>query len=80
MDFHILVAAHMGCRRHPQRMSAAAEDQYYGDKSNLLRPSVRLLAPIAVTAGMILLLVGLSGQEALPCPGEPAMLYCDPLP
>ncbi|TDW25265.1 hypothetical protein EV128_119137 [Rhizobium azibense] len=80
MGFHILVAAHMRYRRHPRRMSAAAEEQYYRDKTTLLRPSVRLLAPSALTAGMILLLVGLSGQKALPCPGEPAMLYCDPLP
>ena len=60
MDLQNLVAAHMLNRRRPQQMDASAEDRYYSDQIALPRPGLRMLAPVAAVAGVILLLVGLA--------------------
>ncbi len=41
-------------------MGASAEDRYYSDQIALPRPRLRLLAPVAAIAGVILLLVGIA--------------------
>ena len=60
MDFPTLVAVNLAANRRPARMDARAEDRYWRDRAALPRPKLRLLAPIAATAGVILLLVGIA--------------------
>ena len=56
MDFPSLVAANLATGRRPERMDARAEDQYYRSQISL-PPRLRLLVPIATSAGLFLLLL-----------------------
>ena len=59
MDITSLVAANLPTTR-PSRKDARAEERYWRDQTALPRPSLRLLGPLATTAGVILLLVGIA--------------------
>lgn len=58
MDLQSLVAAHISERRPPRRMSAAAEDRYYGKPVAPRRPRLRRPGPLVAVAAAILLVIG----------------------